>query len=1689
MDTVSNNYYKEKNKLKKGKLLELISKQKNEKDKKLQHSLLRKIIRCCFKIGFLFEFIKDIKKSNKYYMKGMLFLTDTCKKLVLGKRSMESEFLDAIGFFNYKITNNMMIASKHLEACIFFNKTIAIIKEIGKKYEGRDREDFLRKLSKQYGLLGRLITKYNFNYTTKELKEESFHLFYTHPYYLTSCFSLQSARKFSKMIAPIDSNETLEILSDGYHSIPQDIRNRMGVNRTLMLFGLLMANEYFLAGDEDMALIYYTRIAKSELYFEENWPILLQKPLENGLKISLRTKKPKEVISFALKSLHPIIQLPHEIRVSYQKLFFETIQETHKDYCVSSNYFSKTMVECKEILFLQQELINEEVVVQVKLVSFFPLPLLVKNISLRFEEIQEKATTQFLNFLYPNKANPIILRVVPTAPIKKLSCVYITMQLLMNENEKFCLDFKYIFKENHLKMLNFIDIDLNSSTVNESITDFDMSEVDMNDSILQGKQKLQLVGAMKINEFDLKELSFEQETPRKKKEESFILSPIKHNREEFISPTTPRSSNIMSRETRTIFVKEEEIKIERLDSKVLLSSLYGSVKGNVSPIEAKIVDSSLIYHATVSFDSFLNLAETFDKLVCVDLYHSGADCENLCTILNSLSKRKSCSLEKLVLSKNKLNESSIKCLGNLMKSESCKNLEILEIWNTNLNEECCFQLKESLKHLKNLREINIGNNKTMGEKGLISILSSLKDLANLSKIGLSSALVGSLILENLNAQFSFHSSLSKIDLSYNEIDSSSSKHLIELLQSKSRIVNLFLDGNKLLEPKVQGKEKINESGVKFLRELAKNIEETNYSICFLSEDQIELPEEIKLLLERNNQFIQTIGEVKKEKSHSFIWKNKSMSTFPSDLVLSHFFNNKSYITKFDLSNNKLDSFPSSFFASDLCCTLAHINLSGNKFRFIPEGISRLKNLSHLDMSFNLLEELSPEISKVLSLKTLLLTNNKITSFPAKVLSSLRITSLDISVNEIEQLPSEIKSLVYLESLSVQMNKISSIPSEMLMLKKLEIFNISNNLLNIIQPALSSFWKRNNCQVDVRKNPFTYIPSETVHQGNDAILEYLSSLEKGSVSCNRVKLVFTGSKKVGRNSLLKSLLQDKSVGKNNDTFKPIEWVISDSKVVPEMRVNVIDIPSNVSEKFHQLFYNSEKTVHVLVFELTKYIEEKNNKILYFLETIKMRAPNSSIFIVGTHCESVKREEILSINKSLDELFNVWKNASRNLVDIVKHKMGDEELFFFPVSSTTMEGITSLRGRLYESFEKIIENSEKVAPSYLKLIEIVQKKSSSFNKVPIISWEEFKRWGLFTEEEDCVKASQLLHRLGYLFSYRKTANASSIRLMTDNLVPASPKIETRLSVGNNETEFDKFVCLDPQYLIKIMGVTQGKQKKALLKNQNLTQTTHQISSGNLMEEMENIPLLNTENFESLLKEFPPFLFNFCLQIIFQFDLWYPINKDTVLSLSKLKKAPKHLVQGVWKPNNGNFFFSRIYVLPFLPSTLFPSLVVRLWKFFDCLRVLHSNYCYLKNEEGEITIRFTKSTKLFAKNIEFYVESSSQQKAADIMFKVNMIYSSLMKDWYSCGARFENKSVCYIPCSNCISAGKVVGYFNFCNVLECLEMNKPLSCGECSQDIPVKSILPEIWEVLSEDNYFQEVEQKDTLAKGGFGKKIKI
>lgn len=262
-------------------------------------------------------------------------------------------------------------------------------------------------------------------------------------------------------------------------------------------------------------------------------------------------------------------------------------------------------------------------------------------------------------------------------------------------------------------------------------------------------------------------------------------------------------------------------------------------------------------------------------------------------------------------------------------------------------------------------------------------------------------------------------------------------------------------------------------------------------------------------------------------------------------------------------------------------------------------------------------------------------------------------------NDINEFPLGLDEFENLKHIDLSNNNIKEIPKYILNIKNNIIINLSNNAIESISEEilLSDFVLQIGSYRKYRKgagykiiilnnNPIFYPPIEILSKGKNSIKNYLKEKEKGIDFLYELKVLFVGEGRVGKTSLMKSLVDPEYILEDTQStegininsllikkeeFKPIISSEMYNALKKNFHVNLWDFGGQeIYHTTHQ-FFLTKRSLYLLVTESRK--EDKPEDFYYWLNIINLLGGNSPIILVLNKYDQPSKEIPLNEYKSI------------------------------------------------------------------------------------------------------------------------------------------------------------------------------------------------------------------------------------------------------------------------------------------------------------------------------------------------------------------------------------------------------------------------------------------------------------------------
>ena len=452
------------------------------------------------------------------------------------------------------------------------------------------------------------------------------------------------------------------------------------------------------------------------------------------------------------------------------------------------------------------------------------------------------------------------------------------------------------------------------------------------------------------------------------------------------------------------------------------------------------------------------------------------------------------------------------------------------------------------------------------------------------------------------------------------------------------------------------------------------------------------------------------------------------------------------VTELDLSGQKIAALPPEI---GQLANLEYLDLQNNQIAALPPEIGQLAKLQVLLLDSNQIVELPPEIGQLAALQELLIDNNQIMTLPSEIgqlanlqglqlnnnhvavlpleisqLASLQVLLLDS--NQIMELPPEIGQLAALQELLIDNNQIMTLPSEIGQLANLQGLQLNNNHVAVLPPEIGQLTELQ--RLYLRENPLS-LPPEILARSNEpaAIISYyLEHLGADTRPLNEAKLIVVGQGKVGKNSLVKRLVDDEfdqyELKTEGIDIRP--WPIAAGDV--EVRLNVWDFGGQeIMHATHQ-FFLTRRSVYILVLDSRQSDNERT--VENWLKLVQSFGGDSPIIVVGNRSDEAHLD--------LD-----WAGLQAKYPAITS--------FARAVSAKTGDGISGLHEIIAESVAALPHINDQLANSWFAVKEELEYMEEDY--IPYDRYEEMCRANGIVNEQSRRTLLGFLHDLGIVLHF--------------------------------------------------------------------------------------------------------------------------------------------------------------------------------------------------------------------------------------------------------------------------------------------------------------------------------------------------
>ncbi|MBC7775420.1 MAG: leucine-rich repeat domain-containing protein, partial [Phycisphaerae bacterium] len=384
----------------------------------------------------------------------------------------------------------------------------------------------------------------------------------------------------------------------------------------------------------------------------------------------------------------------------------------------------------------------------------------------------------------------------------------------------------------------------------------------------------------------------------------------------------------------------------------------------------------------------------------------------------------------------------------------------------------------------------------------------------------------------------------------------------------------------------------------------------------------------------------------------------------------------------------------------------------NKISRLEDRLSKLQNLKFLSFSGqNDISDIS-SLGGLTNLQILVCDFTQVRDLsPIAALTNLREIYFDSTpVSDL----SPIAALTNLQLLDCQNTQVDDLSS----------------ILPLIKSGRQVDWERSVGDICVKGCPLVNPPVEIVKQGNEAILEYFSRIEKeGAQELLEAKAILIGEGMAGKTSLRNRLLGRALPTKSDRTkgldveVEPYRFPLADGK---EMQLNLFDFGGQDHYKpLHQFFY-SKRSLYLL---LTKNGDDQND-FDFWLDTAKLHGDDSPLLVVNNLFGDVKCN------------FNPKQWTSQ--YPFLKAS--------FEVNLDNLNGLEDLKQKIEAYAQTLPHIRQPVPKSWAAIREALREQKVKENFIHLTEYLRICREHGIEERDSAMHLSRYLHDIGVFLHFQ-------------------------------------------------------------------------------------------------------------------------------------------------------------------------------------------------------------------------------------------------------------------------------------------------------------------------------------------------
>ncbi|KAK3241535.1 hypothetical protein CYMTET_48709 [Cymbomonas tetramitiformis] len=296
--------------------------------------------------------------------------------------------------------------------------------------------------------------------------------------------------------------------------------------------------------------------------------------------------------------------------------------------------------------------------------------------------------------------------------------------------------------------------------------------------------------------------------------------------------------------------------------------------------------------------------------------------------------------------------------------------------------------------------------------------------------------------------------------------------------------------------------------------------------------------------------------------------------------------------------------------NDLASKIQRLDVSFNGWGALPEWMGQLTALQHLHVADNVLRALPDWMGQLTALQHLHVADNVLRALPEWMGQLTALQHLDVAYNHLGALPESMGQLTALQHLAVGSNGLRALPESFGRLFHLQTLYCGNNPDLCVPPK--------DVRADGAQAAVRYMAYLSTDQGAPCHDTRLPDVEKS------VRIMLIGQGSVGKTSMQCALrspphhravaieIDDRTDGISIEEWRPKEGFVG----------HIWDFAGQEEYYSTHMFFLSARAIYIMVWKLGGILGAggKDEEMIYFwLESLHLHAPGSTVMLVGTHLE--------------------------------------------------------------------------------------------------------------------------------------------------------------------------------------------------------------------------------------------------------------------------------------------------------------------------------------------------------------------------------------------------------------------------------------------------------------------------------------